>query len=134
MDQPAGLVPPSFVVALPQAHLDCGQDEFGLSGGYREPADDAAGEDIDDESDVDPAGPGRDIGAVSDPGPIRRIDDEATIDQNGGLLGCPVLEGGDGLLAADGAGDADFAHQPFDRAAGDLVAQFTQLVPDLAGP
>jgi hypothetical protein len=134
VDQLAVLVAVAFAVALPQAHLDGGQDEFGVFGGGCGPADDAAGEGVDDEGDVDRAGPGCDVGEVRDPGPVRRLGDEVAVDQVRGAFGGPVLDGGDDLPAADSAGDAEFAHQPLDGAAGDLVALPAQVVPDLAGP
>ncbi|MFI1094181.1 hypothetical protein [Streptomyces sp. NPDC020917] len=52
VDQLSRLVTVALAVTLPPAHLHCGQDEFGVLGGGRGPADDAAGEGIDDERDI----------------------------------------------------------------------------------
>ena len=101
-------------------------------GGGRGPADDAAGEGVHDEGDVDHAGPGGDVGEVGDPGAVRGLGDEVAVDQVGGPFGGSVRDSGDHLLAADRAGDAEFAHEPFDGAAGDLVGR-CQLVGSVVG-
>jgi hypothetical protein len=44
-----------------------------------------------------------------------------------------ALGRGDHSLAADGAGDAELAHQPFDGAAGHSLALAVQVPPDLPG-
>ena len=48
------------------------------------PADDAAGEQVGDEGDVDEAGPGGDVGEVGDPAAVGGRGDEVAVDQVAG--------------------------------------------------
>jgi hypothetical protein len=79
MNQLAGRVGMTVAVALPDAHPHCVQDELGLLTHRGGPADDAAGEGVHDERDVDGAGPGRDVREVRDPGAVRRVGDEVVV-------------------------------------------------------
>ena len=64
--------PPGDGPALVQGLLQRIEHEAGVRRARHTPADDAAGEDVDDEGDVDEAGPGRDVGEVRDPQPFGR--------------------------------------------------------------
>lgn len=66
------------------------ENEAGMGGPARSPSDDATGIGVDDESHVDEADPGRDIGEVGDPQPIRPVRKMAIdlIERTGGR---PVL-------------------------------------------
>ena len=59
---------PPFVQGL----LQRVQHEVGMSRSTDSPANDAPGIGVDDESEVDEAGPGADIGEVRQPEPVRR--------------------------------------------------------------
>ena len=67
MDEPAAGHRSSIVKRLLQGV----EDEPCMSTARHTPADDAAGVGVDDEGDVNEAGPGRDIGEVGDPERIR---------------------------------------------------------------
>lgn len=120
-------------VALPQRHLQGVQDETCLLRGGCGPADDAAGEGVHDESDIDDAGERGDVGEVGDPAPVRSLGDEVTVHEVGSPLGARVGDRGDHLLAADRAGDPEFAHEAFDGAAGHRDLLSVQVPPDLPG-
>ena len=79
----SGQVADSVAEAGPDRVLEGVEHEFGGHGGGGSPADDPAGEDVDDEGDVDGAGPGRDVGEVGDPQLVRGGRGEVTIDQIG---------------------------------------------------
>jgi hypothetical protein len=65
----------------PDHVLEAVQDQFGAHAGRRAPADDPAGQDVDDESDVAGPGPGRDVGEVGDPLAVRSGRGEVPVDQ-----------------------------------------------------
>src|SRR5271154_502442 len=96
------------------------------------PADEPPRIGVDDEGDIDEAGPGRDIGKIGQPKPIRRRGVELSvhmIQRTGGDLvadRCPQR------LAPDRPLKAHVPHQPGDRAACDREAFPPQLPPDLA--
>ena len=96
------------------------------------PADDPAGIGVDDEGDVDEAGPGRHIGEVGEPEHVRARRMELTVDVIEGARRGLVTHGRPDRLAADDAFQAHGLHQAGDRAAGDLKALALQLPPDLA--
>ena len=68
MDEAAALDGPAGVQRL----LQRVEHEAGMRGARHPPADDAPGEGVDDEGDVDEARPGGDIGEVGDPERVRR--------------------------------------------------------------
>jgi hypothetical protein len=105
--------------------------EVGAQRGGAPPADDASGVDVHDERDVDPARPGRDVGQVGDPQPVRRRRPELPLHE---VLRAAAgwRDGGALDLAADRAEQAELAHQPFDLAARHQVALTAQLLVDLA--
>ncbi|MCD9588825.1 hypothetical protein LUV28_13305 [Streptomyces sp. 8ZJF_21] len=59
--------------------------------------------------------------------------DEAALQAVGSPFGLSAGECGDHLLAADGAGDAEFAHEALDCAAGHRMSLPVQLAPELPG-
>lgn len=65
VDEPAAMDGPPIVKRLVQSI----EDETRVCRPARSPADDAAGKGVDDESDVDEALPGRDIGEIGKPQP-----------------------------------------------------------------
>lgn len=96
------------------------------------PTDDAAGIGVDDESDVDEARPGADVGEVRKPEPVRRRGMEDAVHMVERARGGLVLHHGADGLAADDAMKAEVGHQPFDRAARDAEAFAQHLTLDLA--
>lgn len=93
---------------------------------------DPAGKGVDDEGHVCEAGPGRHIGEVRDPQPVRRRRVELAVDQIERARRCPVAHRGADGLAADRPLKTQFPHQPRHRAAGDGEAFAPQLTPHLA--
>jgi len=95
------------------------------------PADNAAGECIDDEGHIDEPGPGRDIGEVADPEPVRRGRLELAVHPveraRRGLVGDRRAD----RLAPDDALQAHGIHQPLHRAARHAEPFAQQLTPDL---
>jgi hypothetical protein len=57
--------------ALVQGLLQCVQHKAGVSGARDTPTDDAPGKGVDDEGDIDEAGPRRDVGEVGHPQGVR---------------------------------------------------------------
>ena len=119
-------------LAIVQCLLQRVEHEAGVRRPRHAPADDAAGVGVDDERDVDEAGPRRDVGEVRDPQHVRPWCPEPAID---------VIERtGRGLVAhrrahppaADHPLQSHFLHQPRHRAAGHVVPFPQQLPPDLA--
>lgn len=110
------------------------ENETGMGGPARPPAADATGIGVDDEGDIDEAGPGRDIGEVGEPKPVRGRGMELAVDlierTGSGLVADRCLH----RLAADRPFETHLAHQPRDGAAGDVEAFPPQLPPDLAHP
>jgi len=98
------------------------EHEGGLGAARHPPADDAAGEDVDDEGDVDEAGPSRDVGEVRHPKFVRSLGPELPVHV--------IARAGRGLVAhrrpleatADGTLEPHLAHQPRHRAARDRDA------------
>ena len=89
---------------------------------------------VEHERDVDPPGPGPDIGEVRHPQLVGAEPREVPVDQ---IRRSNLLHGRVGGLAPLAAGDADqpeLAHQPFDGAAGDVVPITPQPQPELARP
>ena len=109
------------------------QDELGCHRGAGPPTQDAAGVGVDDEGDVDPARPGRHVGQVGHPEPVRRQRREPASPPDPGQPSGRVGDRGAFHLAADRPGQAEPAHQPLHRAAGHLDAFTVQLQPDLPG-
>lgn len=93
----------------------------------------APGVHVDDERDVDDAGPGGDIGEVGDPPLVRAGPGEVPLQQVGGSF-TAVADGGANPAAAAGSLQAQIAHQAGDRAAGRGDALAVQLPPDLPDP
>ena len=96
------------------------------------PADDAPGEGVDDEGDVDEAGPGRDVGEVRHPQDVRPRRLELPVDPIERTRGRRIADRGPHPLAAHDALQAHLPHQPRDRAAGDRDPLAAELPPDLA--
>ena len=96
------------------------------------PANDHPGEDVDDERDVDEAGPRRHVGEIGDPqgiGPRRRERAVHQVRRPGRrVIRDRRLE----ALAPDGALEPHIAHQPGGAAASHPDARARQLPPDFA--
>jgi hypothetical protein len=82
------------------------------------PADDAPAEDVEDERDIDRAGPGRDVGEVGNPELVGAAGHELAIDQVRGPLGVLVGNRGAYLLGPQRSGPALLGIEPLDRAPG----------------
>jgi hypothetical protein len=96
------------------------------------PADDHAGEHIDDERDVHPARVGLDVGQIRDPQPVRCGRPELALDKIGGPDE-PVVAFGRAHPdpASPAAPQAHVGHQPLNGATRDPDTIFVQLVPHL---
>lgn len=95
------------------------------------PAHDAPGEDIDNESDVDHAGPSAHIGQVRDPEHVRRRSMELSVDQIERASRRFIRPGCPDHLAAHHALQPEPRHQPGDAGAADLDAFAVKLQPHL---
>lgn len=71
MDQPVQ-VGAAAPLPGPQGLLQGIEDQAGPHGNGSPPAQDPPGVSVDDERDIDHAGPGRDVGVVGNPEPVRR--------------------------------------------------------------
>jgi hypothetical protein len=132
LDQP-GQIRLALAGPGPDGLLHGVQDELGSHRGAGPPAQDAAGVGVDDEGDVDPARPGRHVGQVGHPQPVRRQRREPPPHQILWQPLGPVSDRGAFHLAADRAAQPEPAHQPLHRAAGHLDAFTVQLQPHLPG-
>ena len=88
---------------------------------------------VEDEGDIDPAGPGPYIGQVGDPQLVGPARGEAPVDQVRRARGRRLGNRGAAALPADHALQAVLAHQPFDCAAGRDHALAPQLAVDPPG-
>ena len=119
----------------PQPHVQGVQGQVGAQAGGHLPADDHAGEHVEDERGVDPAGVRADVGQVGDPELVRRRRDElaARPGRPGRSVSAPspivVLRVFSRRMPAQALGP----HQPLDRAAGHLDALAVELGVDLPG-
>ena len=128
VDEPAAMDRPPIMQSLLQRI----EHEARMRRARHPPADDPAGIGIDDEGDVDEAGPGRDIGEVGDPQHVRPRRLELAVDVVQRAWRRLVADRGLDRLAADHALQTHVPHQPRDRAAGDIEAFALELPPDLA--
>src|SRR4051812_30555988 len=96
------------------------------------PAHDPAGEDVDHESHIDEARPGRHIGEVAHPQGVRPRRRELPVDPVAWAWCRGIADGGPNALAPHHTLQAHLPHQPGDRAACDLSPFALQLAPDLA--
>lgn len=102
--------------------LESIEHKAGMRRPARPPADDAASLGVDDEGDVDEARPGRDIGEVGDPEPVRCRSMELAVDLIERTRGSLVADRRPHRLATDRALQAQACHQPLDGTAGDRKA------------
>jgi hypothetical protein len=132
MDQPREIAD-TVATPCPDRHLEGIEDQFGGHRGGRPPADDPAGEHIEDEGDVDRPRPGRDIGEVRDPEPVGSGRSEVPVDQirRPGVLG--GRDRGPGVLAPQRSRPALGGHQPLHSAPRHVVAVAAQMQPHLPG-
>lgn len=108
------------------------EHEAGVRRERSAPADDPAGVDVDDEGDVDEAGPGRHVGEVGQPQDVRPGRLELAVDViQRTRRGLVVDRGRDGF-APDHPLQAHLPRQSRDRASGDVEALALELPPDLA--
>ena len=118
----------------PHGLLERVQDQRGPHRPGGAPAQDPPGVGVDDERDVDHARPGRDVGEVGDPEPVRGGRAELPPHQvSGPGRGRGGHRGADPLPAAR-PGQAQLAHQPLHRAPGHRRALAVELQPDLPRP
>ena len=128
MDEAATAGRPSVMERL----FESVQDKVGMRRSAGPPADDPSRVGVDDEGDIDEAGPGRDIGKIGQPKTVRRGSVELSvhmIQRTGGRL---VADRRAQRLAPDRSPKAHIPHQPGDGAACGGEAFPPQLPPDLA--
>ncbi len=88
---------------------------------------------VEHERDVNPPGPRPDIREVRDPELIGAEPSEVPVDEVS-RSGLPRIRVDRALATStDHTGDPQLPHEPFDRAAGDVVPFATQSEPELAG-
>ena len=108
------------------------EDKIGAQRRGDPPPDNAAGEDIDHEGDIDKAAPCRHVREVGDPQLIRPRRVKATIDEIGRAVGCRVrMRGNDPCPSAADAFQPHVPHQALDGATRHPVAFAAQLLPHL---
>jgi hypothetical protein len=107
------------------------QDEASVCCLTGAPAYDPTGVGIDDEGDIYEPCPGRGIGEVRHPKPVRRWREELAVDVIARARCRLVADGRTHRLAPDHACQAHLMHQPFDGATGDHKALPHHLPPYL---
>jgi hypothetical protein len=96
------------------------------------PPDDAPCEHIDHKRDVNEACPRRDVSKVRHPQLIGAACLELPVDSIERSFCTVISDGGAAFATAHRALQAERAHQPLDRTAGNLEVLATELLPDLA--
>jgi hypothetical protein len=117
-------------VATPDRHLERVEHEIGAEMIRDLPADDHAGEHVEDERDVAPAFPCRGVGDVREPQLVGSLRTEVAAHQ----IRCPrrgrVRDRCEALLAPLHASQAHLGHEPLHGAASDHEALAAQLLVD----
>jgi hypothetical protein len=116
MDQPSG------GSAVPDRHVERVQDQLGAQVVSHRPSHHAPGEHVQDHRQVQEALPGRDIGDIGGPQPIRPSSGEGPLDQVGGWGGLGVAAGQAATSAPMAANQPGGPHQPGHPLAADLHA------------
>ncbi len=132
VDQPAQ-VADAVTVAGPDRVLETVHHKFGVHACRCAPTDDAPGEHVEHERDIDRSGPGCDIGEVGDPEPVRCWCGEVSFDQVSRAQRARIAGRGAHSPAASCATPALSAHEALDSAPGHLVTAGPQIQPHLAG-
>ena len=109
------------------------EHEVRVHGTAHSPPHDASGKDVDDESHIEPALPGRDIGEVRDPQLVGTIGLELPIDPIQWARRLAVADRGAHDLSPHDTPQSLTTHKSFDRAAGHRDTLPVQLPPDLIG-
>ena len=110
------------------------EHEVRVHGTADAPAHDASGKHVDNEGDVQPALPGRDIGEVRDPQLIGTLSLELPIDPIQRASCFAVADRGAHHLATHDTAQALTPHESLDRTARHHDAFTVQLPPDFVGP
>ena len=113
--------------ALRERHVERLEHELRAQVRRHRPADDAAAPRVEHDSEVEEAGPRRDVGDVRDPEPIRPGGREVAIHEIGCGPCLAIAESRVGTLAPAHAGQAQRAHEPGDPLAADVHAERRQL-------
>ena len=119
-------------VTVPQGDPQRSEDQVGPLVGGGVPGEDALGEDVDDERDLDETGPGPTVGEVGHPSPIRRRGPELPVEQVRGPVGILGRDGGADPLAAANPVPTQISHEAVHGAKRHLVAGPAQMVGHLA--
>lgn len=104
--------------AGPDAHFEGVEGEVGVQARGQLPAHDPAGEHVDHEHRVDPAGEGSDVGDVLDPETIQRRRDKPPLDEIPWTIRQRPGDGRAGPFRAADSAQTLGPHEPFDRAPG----------------
>ncbi len=121
---------PSIVQRL----LERIEHEAGVGGSRHPPADNSSGEGVDDEGDVDEAGPSDDVGEVADPQRVRPRGLELALDLVERTRRRTVADRRFHPLAPHGPLQTHVAHQTGDRASRDVLTFPLHLSPHFAHP
>jgi len=108
------------------------EDEACMRRPAHPPADDAAGEGVDDEGHVNETLPCGDVGEIRNPQPVRRGSLELAVHPIERAWGGLVGDRRSDRLATNDALQAHCPHKPSNSATGDVEALPLQLLPDLA--
>ena len=123
----------AVATAGPNRLLEGIEDQLSGRRGDGALAEDPTGVGVDDERDVDPSRPRRDMGDVASQ-PVRCRWGESALHQVAGQLGRSVSDRDALDLATDHTGQAESAHPPLHGAPRDRQTLAGQLKPDLPGP
>jgi hypothetical protein len=108
------------------------EDKTGFGAARHPPADEQPGEGVDDEGDVDEAGPGRNVGEIGHPKHVRPLGLEDAIHAVERTRHRLVANRGALGSSANDAGKPHLAHQPRHRAASGGNSFAAELAPHLA--
>ncbi len=129
-----GVMDDVFRPALLKRHLEGGENQAGAQVAGHGPAHDTAAEGIQDDGQVEEAGPGWQVGDVGHPQPVGGLGRELPVDQIGGRpVAVPALRGARSLAPAH-PGQVGPTHQSGDPFAADMGARGPQLGMDAGRP
>src|SRR5262249_39058410 len=120
--------------ALREGHVEGLEHEFGPEVCGHCPANDAAAPGVEDDGEVQKAGPGRDVGDVGDPELIWDSRCEVAVHEIRYGPGVAITDGRLGVLAPAHPGQAQHPHESRDPLAADVNAEGRQLRMDPALP
>ena len=123
----------TFTAAGPERHLEAVQHERCCHGGGGAPAEDATGVRVEHERDIHPSGPRPHVREVGHPELVGAEPREVAVDEVSRPALPRIRIDGPLPFPTDHPGNPEVSHEPFDRAAGDVMSVTTKAEPRACG-